>query len=97
MKMVLSFISGLMVCGLILFGVKSAIPIRAETDNLSVPSENLTQSLVDLLPDIERIYHESLTAPFEKAGSKIYDEDIGQYYQELLGNSVLYEPDDGAN
>jgi len=96
-KMVLSFISGLMVCGLILFGVKSAIPIRAETDNFSVPSEDLTQSLVDLLPDIERIYHESLTAPFEKAGSKIYDEDIGQYYQELLGNSVLYEPDDGAN
>lgn len=97
MKMVLSFISGLMVCGLILFGVKSAIPIRAETDNLSGSSENFTQSLAELLPDIERIYHESLTAPFKKAGSKIYDEDIAEFYQELLDNSVLYEPDDGAN
>jgi len=96
-KMVLSFISGLMVCGLVLFGVKSAIPIRAENDNLSEPSENLTQSLAELLPDIERIYHESLTAPFQKAGRKIYDEDIGQYYQELLDSSVLYEPGDGAN
>lgn len=97
MKMALSFVSGLLVCGLLIFGVKSALPIRAETDNTSGLSDNLSQSMVELLPDIERIYHESLIAPFQKAESKIYDEDIAQFYQELLDNSVLYEPEDGAN
>ena len=97
MKIAFSFISGIMVCGLLLFGVKTVLPIRAETDNLTEQSENLTQSLIELLPDIERIYRESLTAPFRQAQSKIYDEDIAQYYQELLDGSVLYEPEGGTN
>ncbi len=72
MKLAFSFISGIMFCGLLLFGVRTVIPIQAsETDNLTETSENLTQSLVDLLPDIERIYQESLTAPFRKAAGKI--------------------------
>jgi hypothetical protein len=96
-KMAISFIAGIMVCSLILFGVRTVVPIRAETDNLSEQSENVTQSFIDLLPDIERIYHESLTMPFRQAGSKIYDEDIARYYQELLDNSVFYEPGDGNN
>lgn len=96
-KIALSFFSGILVCGLLILGVKSAIPIRAETDNLSGLSDNLSQSMTTILPDVEKIYHESLTAPFKKARSKIYDEDIAQYYQELLDNSVLYEPTDGAN
>lgn len=94
MKMAISFIAGIMVCSLILFGVRTVVPIRAETDNLSEQSENVTQSFIDLLPDIERIYHESLTMPFRQAGNKIYDEDIARYYQELLDNSVFYEPGD---
>ena len=101
MKLAFSFLSGIMVCGLLLFGVRTVVPIRAETDdttdNLTEQSEELSQSLIELLPDIERIYHESLTAPFRKAESKIYDEDIAEFYQELLDNSVLYEPDDETN
>ncbi len=97
MKIVFSFISGILVCGLLLFGVKTVIPIRAETDNLSGSSENLTQSFINLLPDIEKIYHESLTMPFRKAESKIYDEDIAQFYKELLDRSVLAEPVNGTN
>ena len=97
MKMALSFISGIIVSSLILFGVRSVVPIRAETDNVSEQSGNLTQSLVDLLPDIEKIYHESLTLPFRKAESKIYDEDIADFYQELLENSVLSERENGTN
>ena len=96
-KMAISFISGIMICGLVLVGVRSVVPIRAETDNSSGSSENLTQSLINLLPDIERIYHESLTMPFIKAESKIYDEDIAQFYQELLDKSVLREPGAGTN
>ena len=69
----------------------------AESDNLSGSSENLSQSLIDLLPDIEKIYRESLTTPFIKAESKIYDKDIAQFYRELLDNSVLSEPGSGTN
>ena len=94
MKMAFSFVSGILVCGLILFGARTVLPIRAETDNLTEQSENLSQSLIDLIPDIERIYRESLIAPFRKAESKIYDEDIAEFYQELLDNSVLYEPEE---
>ena len=97
MKMAFSFISGLMVCGLLLFGVNTVLPIRAETDNLSELSENVTQSFINLLPDIEKIYREALTMPFRKAESKIYDEDIAQFYQELMDNSVLAESGDGTN
>ena len=97
MKTAISFISGLMVCGLLLFGVRMVLPIKAaESDNLSESSESLAQSFIDLLPDIEKIYHESLTMPFKKAESKIYDEDIAEFYHELLDKSVLAEPGDGG-
>jgi hypothetical protein len=88
-KMAISFIFGVMVCSLVLFGVKTVGTIQAQSSDLSEPSENLSQGLIDLLPDIERIYHESLTFPFRKAESKIYDEDIAQFYRELLDRSGL--------
>jgi hypothetical protein len=44
------------------------------------------------MPDIEKIYRESLTMPFIKAGSKIYDEDIAEFYNDLINNTVLYDP-----
>lgn len=97
MKMAISFIAGMLVCGLLIFGAKSVLPIRAETDNLSEQSENLNHGLLDLLPDIEGIYRESLTMPFEKAESKINDEDIAEFYRELIDRTVLYEPEGGTN
>ena len=97
MKMAFSFISGLMVCGLLLFGVNTVLPIRAQTDNLSELSENVTQSFINLLPDIEKIYREAPTMPFRQAESKIYDEDIAQFYQELLDRSGLGDSADGTN
>lgn len=92
MKIAVSFISGIMVCSLLLFGVKSVAPTRAEAEDLSGQSENLTQSLVNLLPDIEKIYHDALTMPFRKAESKIYDDDIAEFYHELIDSTVLREP-----
>jgi hypothetical protein len=96
-KIALSFISGVIVCGLILFGARSVLPIKAETDNLSEQSENLTQGLIDLLPDIEKIYREALTTPFREAQSKIYDEDIAQFYQKLMDNTGLAGTGDGTD
>ena len=66
----------------------SAMPIGA-TDNLS---DNL--SLVELLPDIEKIYREALTLPYQEAAKHIYDEDIAQFYGLLLQRTGLDTPPD---
>jgi hypothetical protein len=98
-KIAFSFISGVLICGLLLFGVKTVIPTRAETDDVTDNiSDNVTQTFLDLLPDIEAIYRESLIMPFEKAEAKIYDEDIAEYYGALLDRTGLRAPsEDGAN
>ena len=89
MKVAISFVAGAIVCCVLLFGARSVIPIRAETTIPVDESDNITQSFLDLLPDIERIYRESLVLPFEKAESKIYDEDIAEFYGELLDKTGL--------
>ncbi len=68
-----------LVAGLVLLVLVSAFPIRAQSDN---SSDNL--SLVDLLPDIEKIYREALIRPHQEAAKHIYDEDIAQFYNLLL-------------
>ena len=97
MKMALSFISGVVVCGLLLFGAKTVIPTLAQTDNVTETTDNVTQTFLDLLPDIEAIYRESLVLPFEKAEAKIYDEDIAEFYAELLDRTGLRSPEEGVN
>ena len=97
MKASLGFFCGMIVCGLLLFGVQSAIPIRAQTENVSGVSENFSQSLVELLPDIEKIYREALTSPLHEAEKKIYDEDIAQFYHTLLERTSLDKPAGESN
>ena len=96
MKIIIGFFSGIMVSGLLLLGIQSALPIRAQTDstsdNLSEASANLSQSLVELLPDIEKIYREALLTPLHEAEKKIYDDDIAQFYHTLLEKSALDRP-----
>jgi len=92
-KMLLGFFSGIMVSGLILFGMQWAMPTMA--DETTSTSDNL--SLVELLPDIEKIYREALLTPLDEAGKEIYDEDIAEYYRLLLERSGLDRPDDGTN
>ena len=92
MKMILGFMSGIVISGLLLFGVQSALPLRAQSDNLSEASDNLSQSLVDLLPDIEKIYREAVTTPLQEAEKKIYDEDVAEFYQLLLERTALDKP-----
>ena len=89
MKVLISFISGMVICCAVLFSAKTVIPILASTDNEGESSENVSESLLDLIPDIEMIYRESLTKPFVKAESKIYDEDIAEFYRELLDDTGL--------
>ena len=94
MKVLISFICGISFCGLLLFGVRTVLPIKAETDGSSGSSGNVSESLINLIPDIEKIYREALIMPFKKAESKIYDEDIADFYRELLDRSVLSESGD---
>jgi len=76
-----------LMAGLVLVVLVSALPIRAQTANLS---DNL--SLVDLLPDIEKIYREALVRPHQEAAKHIYDEDIAQFYDLLLHKTGLDIP-----
>jgi hypothetical protein len=86
MRMLTGFIGGFLICGLLTLGAMSILPLRADTDE---PSDNVTDSLVTLLPDIETIYEEALTTPFIKAEEHIYDEDIAEFYAELLERTGL--------
>lgn len=89
MKMVISFISGIVLCCAVFFGASTVLPILAETGDGGDVSDNTTNGLLDLIPDIEQIYREALTKPFVRAESKIYDEDIAEFYRELLDDTGL--------
>ena len=89
MKTFLGFIFGFIVCGMMLFGARTVLPIFADTGSQDGTSENASTGIMDLIPDFEMIYRESLTRPFVQAESKIYDEDIAEYYRGLLDSTGL--------
>ena len=88
MKIFLSFIGGMVACSLLLFTVRMVLPAQAATDDPG-STENSTNSLAKLLPDIEKIYQESLTMPFKQAEKKIYDKDIAEFYRALMDKTGL--------
>ena len=69
-KVAISFVAGVVVCGLMLIGVRAVLPTHAETSYETL-SDNTTNAFLDMLPDIEKIYRESLLMPFQKAKAKI--------------------------
>jgi hypothetical protein len=89
LKLFLSFIGGMAVCGLLIFTVRMVLPVQAATNELGGASENETNSLARLLPDIEKIYRDSLTMPFKMAEKKIYDEDVAAFYRALMDKTGL--------
>jgi hypothetical protein len=93
-KLFFSFIAGMVVCSLFLFTIRMVLPTQAATDNSGSASENATNGnvvniLTKLIPDIEKIYHESLTMPFKQAEKKIYDKDIAEYFRALMDKTGL--------
>lgn len=97
MKMAISFICGVAVCGLIIFGVRPLIPTRAGTVDSVGASDNTSLNLSNIIPDFEKIYQDALTAPFIKAESKITDPDIAEYYHELMEKTGLTDTGTSAN
>ena len=94
MKMLFGFIFGILFCGLLVVGLIVSIPIRAQTDGVDSISDNF--SLVDLLPDFEKIYREALLTPLDEAKSQIYDGDIANFYDRLLQSTGLDKPEAGT-
>ena len=88
-KMVIGFFVGMVVCGLLFFGAGTILSARAGVDGSGEVSDNATGGLAGLLPDVEGIYQQALTLPFKKAASKIYDEDIAEFYRELIDSTGL--------
>lgn len=90
MKIVISFIAGVVVCTSLFFAVNLVLPVKAVTDSSdSSVSANETSSLLKLLPDFEKIYQDALMMPFQKAESKITDPDIAEYYRALMDKTGL--------
>ena len=89
MKVAIGFIAGMIICAFMIMGIMSVLPISAgaaqadETDG--------SNSLIELVPDVEKIYRESLIRPLVSAESQIYDEDILQFYHGLLEATGLTE------
>ena len=89
MKIVFSFVSGMVACSLLFFGVSLVLPTQADTVDSGSVSTNATNGLAKLIPDIQKIYHDSLTMPYKQAESKIYDKDIAEYYRALMDKTGL--------
>lgn len=92
MKVAVSFICGAVVCAMIIIGVRSVLPASADTADGTAVTDNNTSFFANLLPDIGKIYRDSLTEPFIKAESKITDDDIAGYYHDLMNKTGLTNP-----
>ena len=89
MKRALVFIPGMLLSTLLLMG--SILGIRAVFAQ-DTQSDNATTSLIELIPDIKKIYREALTTPLNQVKQVIYDKEIGEFYELLLRKTGLDEP-----
>ena len=67
---------------------KAYYELLMENINPHLASADTTGS-ESYLPDIEGIYHESLTTPFQQAGQQIEDPEIKAFYDRLISKSGL--------
>jgi hypothetical protein len=90
MKVVLSFIAGIIVCTVLFYSINLILPVRAMTQNADPSDPNSdNSSLSNLIPDIEKIYTDALRMPFQKAEAKITDPDIAAFYRSLMDQTGL--------
>ena len=109
MKLMFSFLIGLVVGGLLIAGVMSAVLTKVQSVNYDTGLPSNVSSLqeegqeiqeeqseggniIGILPDIRKIYHEALVSPFQKVEQEIHDEDIAQFYRELIESCGLAQP-----
>jgi hypothetical protein len=92
MKILISFICGIIISCVAVFCLKPVLPTFAETSDPGAESSGNTQGIVDSISSLDKIYRDALTEPFIKAESKIYDEDIADYYHGLMEKTGLTDP-----
>ena len=92
MKVAISFICGVVICLMVAIGVKPVLPVTGDEITQNATSSGSSGLLTDLIPDIGKIYRESLTAPFIKVQSEITDPDIAAYYDNLMTRTGLTDP-----
>ncbi|MDD5126841.1 MAG: hypothetical protein PHR43_01895 [Dehalococcoidales bacterium] len=83
--MAFGFLTGVLVCCLLLFSLQVVAPLFAQEED----SESDNFSLVKLLPNFEKIYKDALAMPFQEAEKKIYDDDVARFYHLLMGKTAL--------
>jgi len=77
----------LIVGGIFMLGLLSPNLTRADTEpNTEDPG------LVQLLPDIGKIYRAALTTPLQEVEHEIHDKEIAEFYHRLLQKYELDEP-----
>lgn len=89
MKMIISFIAGVTVCVIMLYGVRTMLPAASANTLDKTGSDNATLSLSTLMPDFQKIYRQSLAEPFIKAGADITDPGIANFYNGLMQKTGL--------
>jgi hypothetical protein len=90
MKVVLSFIAGIVVCTVLFYSINFILPVKAMTDSSNPTDPNSDNTgLSGLVPNIEKIYTDALRMPFEKAEAKITDPDIASFYRSLMEETGL--------
>ena len=81
-RIMIGVVAGIILSCSFYFGAQAVLPANGD-------SKDSSGGLAGLLPDIEKIYQQALTMPFQKAESKIYDPDIAEYYHELINSTGL--------
>lgn len=92
MKMAISFICGIAISCIVVFGIMPVLPTFAGTAETGDNSADNTQSITGTISNFEKIYKEALTEPFIKAEEQIHDADIAAYYRGLMEKTGLTNP-----
>lgn len=87
MKIIISFFIGMIFCLLLVVAVAHYTSnVKAEEDPVTIDDP---LNITGLLPDIGKIYRESLGGPYRQVEAEITDPDIAKYYRNLMDRTGL--------
>ena len=82
-KMIMTFLVGMILTGAISVVLFSLPSTMGQSDG---------SSLMEMLPDLPEIYAKALSEPVRAVGDEIQDEELSQFYQELVQECVVDNP-----
>ena len=81
-RMLIGFLIGVVLTGVLSFTVMSLTPVIGDSDE---------ESLTDILAELSAIYTGAISQPVQSVGEEIQDEEIAQFYQDLVHHSYTVE------